>query len=43
MKDKKLVSVDGNTAAAHVAYAMSEVSCVYPITPSTTMAELVDE
>lgn len=43
MKEKKLISVDGNTAAAYVGYAMSEVSCVYPITPSTTMAEVIDE
>ncbi len=34
---------DGNTAAAHVAYAMSEVATIYPITPSSTMAELADE
>lgn len=40
-KSKK--SMDGNTAAAHIAYAMSEVCGIYPITPSTTMAELIDE
>ncbi|MDN5343959.1 MAG: pyruvate-ferredoxin/flavodoxin oxidoreductase, partial [Clostridia bacterium] len=34
---------DGNTAAAHVAYAMSEVATIYPITPSSPMAELADE
>lgn len=36
-------TMDGNTAAAHVAYAFSEVAAIYPITPSSTMAELVDE
>ncbi|MFA6118502.1 MAG: pyruvate:ferredoxin (flavodoxin) oxidoreductase [Parachlamydiales bacterium] len=36
-------SIDGNTAAAHIAYALSEVCSIYPITPSTTMAELIDE
>ena len=35
--------MDGNTAAAHVAYAFSEVAPIYPITPSTTMAELMDK
>lgn len=40
-KSKK--SIDGNTAAAHIAYALSEVCAIYPITPSTTMAELIDE
>lgn len=35
--------MDGNTAAAHIAYAFSEVCAIYPITPSTTMAELADE
>ena len=35
--------VDGNTAAAHVAYAFTDVAAIYPITPSSTMAELVDE
>lgn len=34
---------DGNTAAAHVAYAMSEVATIYPITPSSPMAEIADE
>lgn len=36
-------SMDGNTAAAYVAYAFTEVAGIYPITPSSTMAELVDE
>ena len=34
---------DGNTAAAHVAYALSDVSSIFPITPSSVMGELVDE
>ncbi|MEG1134625.1 MAG: pyruvate:ferredoxin (flavodoxin) oxidoreductase [Cellulosilyticaceae bacterium] len=37
------MTVDGNTAAAYVAYAYTEVAAIYPITPSTTMAEVVDE
>lgn len=40
---KKYITVDGNEAAAHVAYAFTEVSAIYPITPSSPMAELVDE
>lgn len=40
---KKYVTIDGNEAAAHVAYAFTEVSAIYPITPSSPMAELVDE
>ena len=36
-------SVDGNTAAAHVAYAFSDVAAIYPITPSSPMGEMVDE
>ena len=39
----KTITVDGNYAAAHVAYALSEVSAIYPITPSSTMGEWVDE
>ena len=35
--------MDGNTAAAHVAYAFTEVAAIFPITPSSTMAEVVDE
>lgn len=37
------VMVDGNEAAAWVAYKLSEVCAIYPITPSSTMAELADE
>ena len=37
------VTVDGNEAAAHVAYRLNEVCCIYPITPSSPMAELCDE
>ncbi len=40
---KKKMTVDGNTAAAYVAYAYTEVAAIYPITPSSTMAEVVDE
>lgn len=40
---KKTVSFDGNTAAAYVAYAFSEVAAIYPITPSSVMGELADE
>lgn len=36
-------TMDGNTAAAHVAYAMSETAAIYPITPSSTMGEVADE
>ena len=36
-------TVDGNTAAAHVSYAFTDVAAIYPITPSSTMAEVVDE
>ena len=36
-------TMDGNTAAAHVAYAFSEVSAIYPITPSSVMAEVIDK
>ncbi|MCC8173720.1 MAG: pyruvate:ferredoxin (flavodoxin) oxidoreductase [Odoribacter sp.] len=42
-KEKKFMTCDGNTAAAHIAYMFSEVSCIYPITPSSPMAENVDE
>ena len=40
---RKLKTMDGNTAAAHVAYAFTEVAAIYPITPSSVMAELVDK
>ena len=39
---RKLKTMDGNTATAHVAYAFSEVAAIYPITPSSTMAENID-
>ena len=39
----KKMTIDGNTAAAHVAYALSEVAAIYPITPSSPMAENADE
>ncbi len=40
---RQLKTMDGNTAAAHVAYAFSEVAAIYPITPSSPMAESMDE
>ncbi len=40
---KKLMTIDGNTAAAYVAYAYTDVAAIYPITPSSNMAEAVDE
>ncbi|MBR6312082.1 MAG: pyruvate:ferredoxin (flavodoxin) oxidoreductase, partial [Oscillospiraceae bacterium] len=40
---RKMKTMDGNTAAAHVAYAFTEVAAIYPITPSSVMAELVDQ
>ena len=40
---RKFKSMDGNTAAAHVSYAFSEVAAIYPITPSSPMADLVDQ
>ncbi len=42
MSEKKMVTIDGNTAAAHVAYALSEVAAIYPITPSSPMGESAD-
>lgn len=39
----KKMTIDGNTAASHVAYAFSEVAAIYPITPSSPMAESADE
>ena len=42
-QDKKFVTCDGNYAAAHIAYLFSEAAAIYPITPSSTMAEYVDE
>ncbi len=43
MKEKKFMTCDGNAAAAHVAYMFTEVAAIYPITPSSPMAENVDE
>jgi pyruvate-ferredoxin/flavodoxin oxidoreductase len=40
---KKFITCDGNYAASHVAYMFSEVAAIYPITPSSTMAEYIDE
>ena len=42
-KQKKFLTCDGNQAAAHISYMFSEVAAIYPITPSSTMAEYVDE
>jgi len=42
MVERKKVSMDGNTAAAHVSYAFTEVAAIYPITPSSPMAEVTD-
>jgi len=39
---KRMMSIDGNTAAAHVAYAFSDVAAIYPITPSSSMGEIAD-
>ncbi|MGI5913103.1 MAG: pyruvate:ferredoxin (flavodoxin) oxidoreductase [Bacteroidales bacterium] len=43
MGTKKFMTCDGNQAASHVAYMFSEVAAIYPITPSSTMAEYIDE
>ena len=40
---RRMKTMDGNTAAAHVSYAFTDVASIYPITPSSTMAEVVDE
>lgn len=40
---KKFITVDGNTATANMAYALSDMAIIYPITPSSTMAEMIDE
>ncbi|HML84333.1 MAG TPA: pyruvate:ferredoxin (flavodoxin) oxidoreductase, partial [Bacteroidales bacterium] len=42
-RQKKFITCDGNMAASHIAYMFSEVAAIYPITPSSTMAEYVDE
>src|SRR6266702_8420607 len=43
LMDQQTATMDGNTAVAHVAYRVNEVMAIYPITPSSTMAELADE
>ena len=43
MKQKQFLTLDGNAAAAHIAYMFTEVAAIYPITPSSPMAENVDE
>ena len=43
MKDKVFATIDGNEATAYVAYRVNEVCAIYPITPSSSMAELADE
>ena len=43
MKQKKMLTCDGNQAAAHISYMFSEVAAIYPITPSSPMAEYIDE
>ncbi len=40
---KKMVTIDGNTAAAHIAYAFSDIAAIYPITPSSNMGEYSEE
>ena len=42
-KEKKFITCDGNYAASHISYMFSEVACIYPITPSSNMAENVDD
>ena len=43
MGTKTFITCDGNQAASHIAYMFSEIACIYPITPSSTMAENIDE
>src|SRR5512136_2041319 len=43
MSKPELKTIDGNTAAAYIAYAFSEVAALYPITPSSTMGETADD
>jgi len=43
MSKKKMSTMDGNQAAAYVAYAFTDVAAIYPITPSSPMAEYTDE
>jgi len=40
---RKMKTMDGNTAAAHISYAFTDVAAIYPITPSSNMAEHADE
>ncbi|MFP4226628.1 MAG: hypothetical protein ACLFRF_07855, partial [Desulfobacterales bacterium] len=40
---KEMQTIDGNTAAVHVAYALSDTAAIYPITPSSSMGEVADE
>ncbi|HAK74093.1 MAG TPA: pyruvate:ferredoxin (flavodoxin) oxidoreductase, partial [Sporomusaceae bacterium] len=40
---RKMKTLDGNTAAAHISYAFTDVAAIFPITPSSNMAESVDE
>ncbi|MBN1844543.1 MAG: pyruvate:ferredoxin (flavodoxin) oxidoreductase [Sedimentisphaerales bacterium] len=42
-KDRVMMTIDGNTAASHVAYAFSDVAAIYPITPSSVMGEVADD
>ncbi|MCK4599492.1 pyruvate:ferredoxin (flavodoxin) oxidoreductase, partial [Candidatus Bipolaricaulota bacterium] len=42
MPERQMMTIDGNTAAAHVAYAFSDVAAIYPITPSSSMGEVAD-
>ena len=43
MAKRRTMTMDGNTAAAYASYAFTEVAAIYPITPSSVMAEKVDE
>ena len=43
MIERKKISMDGNTSAAHVSYAFTDVAAIFPITPSSVMAEATDE
>ena len=43
MRQNRMLTMDGNTAAAHVSYAFTDVAAIYPITPSSPMAEATDE
>ena len=43
MENRQVATIDGNEAAAYVAYRVNEVCAIYPITPSSTMGELADQ